>query len=202
MDLDVSMEGEEEVLFAGSGTSEDNEFDMAVGAIEEILMDGEFISIQNAFCERHCEVFVDDDENKLEYTPIFNDYTRLIETTLCRMLTDRLSGFNMRKFEEDVAARRDEISGEIFDLLLSMGDFAEFKDLMIATKKGIQSRRGASGPSSEGFSLGLTGRGMEGPAGRGARTGTGSATGSLDFGISGRGIGGPLELSGKKMAGR
>lgn len=201
MDLDVSMEGEEEVLFAGSGTSEDNEFDMAVGAIEEILMDGEFISIQNAFCERHCSIFVDDDENKLEYTPIFNEYTRLIETTLCRMLTDRLSGFNMRKFEEDVATRRDEISGEIFDLLLSMGDFTEFKDLMIATKKGMQGRRSATGSSSEGFSLELSGRGMGAPNGRGATSATSGAA-SLDFGVSGRSIGGPQDFSGKKMAGR
>lgn len=27
---------------------------MAVGAIEEILMDEEFVRIQTAFCERHC----------------------------------------------------------------------------------------------------------------------------------------------------
>lgn len=81
---------------------------MAVGAIEEILMDGEFASIQNDFCERNCgmypvgafnlislhflnhslpihhhpshdsDIFTNDEENKLEYTPIFQQYTELI----------------------------------------------------------------------------------------------------------------------------
>lgn len=86
---------------------------MAVGAIEEILMDGEFVSIQSAFCERHCgitlgllrliqtfwqlnlssfsAIFTDDEENKLEFMPIFEEYTALVESTLQKMLTDRLS---------------------------------------------------------------------------------------------------------------
>jgi hypothetical protein len=27
---------------------------MIVGAIEEILMDGEFVGVQTEFCQRHC----------------------------------------------------------------------------------------------------------------------------------------------------
>jgi ADP-ribosylation factor 2-binding protein len=124
---------------------QDNEFDMAVGAIEDILMDGEFVGIQTAFCERHCAIFTDDEENKLEYMPLFVEYTELIESVLQRMLTERLSGFNMRKFEEDIAARKDEVSGEIFDLLLSMGDFTEFKDLMLSHKRAMASGGAATG---------------------------------------------------------
>ena len=38
----------------------------------------------------------------------------------------------------------DEISGEIFDLLLSLSDFTEFKDLMLSYKKSKLDRRSTS----------------------------------------------------------
>jgi hypothetical protein len=44
----------EETFLEQSGSSEDNEFDFAVGIIEEILMDEEFQSSQKKFCEEHC----------------------------------------------------------------------------------------------------------------------------------------------------
>jgi len=80
----------------------------------------------------------------------------------------------MRKFEEDIAARKgifmhkhafaayctchhfsyphpaDEVSGDVFDLLLSIGDFTEFKDLMLSHKRAAASSSGkAAGGSLE-----------------------------------------------------
>ena len=46
--------GGEETYLEESGTSEDNEFDMVVGALEEIMLGDEFTSIQKGFCDAHC----------------------------------------------------------------------------------------------------------------------------------------------------
>ena len=40
----------------------------------------------------------------------------------------------MNKFEEMLTKRQDEISGEIFDMLLSLGDYSEFKHMMLSHK--------------------------------------------------------------------
>ena len=77
LDSDVS---EEMLCFGdGDGDSDDNAFDEIVGALENILMDDEFLNLQNDFCESNCEVFQDDDENKLVYTDLFSSYTEMIE---------------------------------------------------------------------------------------------------------------------------
>jgi len=41
----------------------------------------------------------------------------------------------MARFEEMLSTRQDEIGGEIFDLLLSFGNFDEFKDMMLSYKR-------------------------------------------------------------------
>jgi ADP-ribosylation factor 2-binding protein len=162
-------DGEEETLLEQSGSAEETEFDMVCGAIEEILVgDEEFLSIQRGFCEQHCDVFNDSEENKIEYTALFEEYTGLMERTLEERLAAKVPGFNMRRFELQLVDRKDEIGGEIFDLLLSFSDFGEFKATILAHK--ASTRQGEDGPS--GLSL----------------TGTGLSLGGL--GISGKGLGG------------
>ena len=48
------VDDEDEVICEAGGTAEDQEFDSIVGALEEILFDGEFSTVQGAFCKRHC----------------------------------------------------------------------------------------------------------------------------------------------------
>ena len=40
------------------------------------IADEGFQSLQDGYCEKHCGVFEDTDENKLEYTKIFEGYVR------------------------------------------------------------------------------------------------------------------------------
>jgi len=63
---------------------------MCVGAIEEILMDDDFIDHQNSFCKKHCDKFEDTDENKLIYTALFEEYTVFMENTLNNILTQKI----------------------------------------------------------------------------------------------------------------
>ena len=49
------------------GSPEDIAFDMAIGALEEILMsDDDFSEIQRDFFEAHCDKFEDTSENRVE----------------------------------------------------------------------------------------------------------------------------------------
>lgn len=127
--------GGEETFMETSGTAEEIRFDEAVGALEDILVcDDEFRSIQEGFFDAHCDKFSEDEENRVEYTAIFEDYTTLMETTLERILSAKVSGFNMHEFEKQLINRKEDIAGEIFDLLLSFSDFQEFKSLIVAHK--------------------------------------------------------------------
>ena len=66
-----------------------------MGAIEDVLLDEEFTEMQNDFCRRYCgqsafhahytcdlnvfpDEFDDEDENKIIYTDIFQQFTTLI----------------------------------------------------------------------------------------------------------------------------
>ena len=119
-----------------SGSPEEIAFDEAIGALEEILMgDDEFTDIQKQFFEQHCDKFTDDEENRVEYTVIFEDYTTLMEQTLERKLCERIADFDMQNFESQVIARKDQIGGDVLDMILSFSDFPEFKSLMIAHKQ-------------------------------------------------------------------
>jgi ADP-ribosylation factor 2-binding protein len=40
----------------------------------------------------------------------------------------------MEEFMKDLMSRRDELDGEIFEILLTFGDFLEFKQLMLSFK--------------------------------------------------------------------
>jgi ADP-ribosylation factor 2-binding protein len=128
-----------ETYIESSGTAEEIKFDTTIGALEDILVcDDEFTSIQNGFFDVHCGKFTDDEENRVEYTAIFDDYTTLMEATLERMLSAKVSDFNMHDFEKQLINRKEDIAGEIFDLLLSFSDFIEFKAQILAHKKQLE----------------------------------------------------------------
>ena len=175
----------EELYLEASGSAEEVEFDGVCGAIEEILLtDEEFLSTQKRFCDEHCRIFEDVDENKVEYTGLFTEYTTLMERTLEERLADKVPGFSMRRFETQLIDRKDEIGGEIFDLLLSFSDFDEFKQMMVAHKASLQ---GADGPGG----LSVTGKQLPSAAGGGLSVG-GLSVGGLSIGglsLSGTGVG-------------
>ena len=150
---------EAEEVFAcarGGESKEDDEFDEIVGALEDVLLDDAFVALQAAFAEAHCGEFDDTDENKLVYTELFESYTEGIEAFLADALAARLGpGFAMERLLEVVRRRgEDELAGDVWDLLLSLSDFNEFKALMLAHKTEREGRGGAL----DGL---LCGRGLE-----------------------------------------
>ena len=120
-----------------SGTDTDRAFDATVGALEEMLLDDEFVSFQLSFLSAHCNEFDDGPENKLSYTPLFERFQSSMEEFISSFLSRRLGpAFSMESFLEECEARGEEqLCGDAFDVLTSMSDFEAFKELMLAEKK-------------------------------------------------------------------
>lgn len=126
----VGMMDLEEENFAVSNSSDaDAAFDAVIGSIEDIIMEDDFL--QQSFMEKHYLEFDDSEENKLTYTPIFNEYIELLEKQLEQQLMERIPGFNMSTFTQLLKQHKDEVSGDIFDMLLTFTDFMAFKEMFI-----------------------------------------------------------------------
>eukprot|EP00002_Diphylleia_rotans_P016296 TRINITY_DN3171_c0_g2_i3.p1 TRINITY_DN3171_c0_g2~~TRINITY_DN3171_c0_g2_i3.p1 ORF type:complete len:183 (-),score=40.52 TRINITY_DN3171_c0_g2_i3:915-1463(-) len=128
-------EGEDFAFEHSGGNEEDFQFDLIVGKLEEILMEPGFSDRQSKFIQKHCDAFEDSEENKLSYTPIFEEYVRLMEGYLETRLTTEIKGFSMAEFMGLLQSRESEVSGDVFDLLYSLGDFQVFKELMLSEKR-------------------------------------------------------------------
>ncbi|XP_017546993.1 ADP-ribosylation factor-like protein 2-binding protein isoform X2 [Pygocentrus nattereri] len=127
----VEMQDLDEEEFAVSRSSDaDAVFDAVIGNIEEIIMDA-FQSLQQSFMEKYYLEFDDSEENKLSYTPIFNEYVELLEKYLEQQLMERIPGFNMNDFTHSLNQHKDEVSGDIFDMLLTFTDFMAFKEMFL-----------------------------------------------------------------------
>ena len=83
------------VVFPRGRTSK---FDAIVGALEDIICDETFVDAQRAFCLAHCDVFEDTEENKLEYTPLFEQYVETMEAIIDERLKAAVEAFDMTEF--------------------------------------------------------------------------------------------------------
>ncbi|XP_015920861.1 ADP-ribosylation factor-like protein 2-binding protein [Parasteatoda tepidariorum] len=124
---------EEEELVC-NWNDDNNHFDVIIGHIEDIIIDPEFVNLQNDFMNRHYEIFEECEENKLEYMDIFNSYTELIEKHIETSLLRRMPEFSMKDFLKDIAKRHSELEGDVFDILVSFTDFISFKEMFLDYK--------------------------------------------------------------------
>jgi hypothetical protein len=154
-------------------------------------------------------VFVGGEENRLEYTPLFERYTAMVEAALEEGLASRVPGFSMTGAHEGCRGRRwtsaflppppppspfppadferqltvygDGVSGDVFDLVLSLGDFAEFKSLMVSWREQVEAEEGGGAGGEEGWAglapivVGLGGLAVHGSGGDGRSGAAGGA---------------------------
>ena len=114
--------------------SDDYKFDCFVEKLQEIVIEDEFENLQNDFCEKYYKIFEDKNENKLEYTEIFNKYTKLIENYLEKNLIKRVPQFNINDFYKMLESKKFKIDEQLLDILISFADFQNFKQLMLDYK--------------------------------------------------------------------
>ncbi|XP_022911674.1 ADP-ribosylation factor-like protein 2-binding protein [Onthophagus taurus] len=112
----------------------DKRFNSIIGHIEDMLMEDEFLRLHDEFMEKYWQEFDDTEENKFVYTDIFKEYQNTIEKYIERGLNNKLEGFCMKEFEDEMKSRQNEFDGEIFDLLSSFSDFLEFKQKFLDYK--------------------------------------------------------------------
>ncbi|XP_021343814.1 ADP-ribosylation factor-like protein 2-binding protein isoform X1 [Mizuhopecten yessoensis] len=131
---------EDEDLAVSSSNAVDTKFDETIGHVEDIIMDDDFQRIQNEFLEKYYQEFDDTEENKFIYTDIHREYVQLIEKHLDDELTKRMPEFSMGEFTHQIMERKNELEGEIFEMLLTFSDFMAFKEMFLdfkADKEGL-----------------------------------------------------------------
>ncbi|KAJ9534448.1 hypothetical protein QJQ45_016144, partial [Haematococcus lacustris] len=154
------QDGDEEsidIVNDGSDLDEDTkQFDTIIGALEDILMDPAFEDARETFCRANCSHFEDNGENKLIYTDVFSRYTELLESLIASRLEAAIPAFDMQAsrarapslllsrhscvapsqtFFMMLDEKKDELMSDVFDLLLSLGDFEAFRELMLSYKR-------------------------------------------------------------------
>ncbi|KAF5895057.1 ADP-ribosylation factor-like protein 2-binding protein, partial [Clarias magur] len=122
--------GDEEFSISVSSKA-DALFDAVIGNIEAIIMEDDFLNLQRSFMEKYYLEFDDTEENKLIYTPIFNEYIELLEKYLEQQLIERIPGFNMNDFTRSLQQHKEDVSGDVFDILLTFTDFMAFKEMFL-----------------------------------------------------------------------
>ncbi|XP_043563073.1 ADP-ribosylation factor-like protein 2-binding protein isoform X2 [Chiloscyllium plagiosum] len=94
-------------------------------------MDEEFQQLQRNFMDKYYLEFENTEENKLIYTSIFQEYIDLLEKYIEQQLIEKRPAFNMTTFITSLQQHKDEISGDIFDMLLTFTDFLAFKEMFL-----------------------------------------------------------------------
>ncbi|KAA0166504.1 hypothetical protein FNF31_01282 [Cafeteria roenbergensis] len=108
----------------------------------DAIMVPEFRERVDAFCKDNCGSFGAPEGDagegyKLEWTDLFHQYTAIVESHIEAALVAAVPDFDMEWFMGELESRGDSgaIDGEVFDLLLSLGDFEDFVSLMRCHKQ-------------------------------------------------------------------
>lgn len=147
----------EEVIASDDGSKTTDTFSLILQELEVMLMDEALNERVDAFASEHCGIFEAGDENKLEYTALFNQYSSMIETFIEERLGASVASFDMAGFCATLAERAAANDGDLpppLEMLYSMADFDAFKELMLSAKEG-QAVEAAGG------SLGVCGAKMD-----------------------------------------
>ena len=116
--------------------SDDFKFDVFAEALQDIVIEEEFEKMQNDFCEKYYKIFEDKEENKLEYTKIFNEYTKKTEDFLVKNLQKRVTQYKIDDFYKMLESKKFKMDEQLLDTLLDLSDFNNFKDMMLNYKRG------------------------------------------------------------------
>lgn len=130
----MEVDDREENLAVSRSNSADSRFDMVIGAIEDIVMDEEFQVLQHSFLEKYFHEFDDSEENRFIYTDIHTEYVNLVEKYLNNRLLEKIPQFSLPEFMNQMINRKNELDGEIFELLLTFSDFLTFKEMILDYK--------------------------------------------------------------------
>lgn len=82
-----------------------------------------------SFLDEYCIIFDNEDENKLEYTPIHKEFKKMVEDLIGELLAEL--GVDQDTFMQACAkAEKNPIHKKIVDQLIAVENFVAFKKLM------------------------------------------------------------------------
>lgn len=106
--------------------------------IGKVIRSEDFLDVSQVFVEKHKHMFEFSDENKLEYTTLFEQYVELMENTLSSLAKEVNMEQLVMALPEFMQARAHsndpEQTGETIDFLLSLTDFEHFRAVMLSAK--------------------------------------------------------------------
>ncbi|XP_046735590.1 ADP-ribosylation factor-like protein 2-binding protein isoform X1 [Diprion similis] len=134
IDLITPMDTDSEEIHEESKGVRDAGFDKIIGYIEDLLMESEFQEIQQKFLDNYWHVFGPEEENKLIYMEIFNQYNQEIENYIVQQLKKSVPNFSIHVLLDQLNERRPELDGEVFEVLATLTDFLAFKEMVLDYK--------------------------------------------------------------------
>ncbi|CAF1426146.1 unnamed protein product [Rotaria magnacalcarata] len=140
IDLDFNNTDDVDETFVShkSADPETEQFDQTIGLIEDMIMDEEFRSIQQAFLTKYAQEFDPGlDENKLIYTDIHKEYLTIVDDFVLNKIKRSQPSFNLDIFMKQLESRQEELEGEIFEFLLTFTDFLAFKEWMLDHRRSL-----------------------------------------------------------------
>ena len=108
--------------------------------IQSIVASAEFLDAQLLFYKTNMHLFDEDDENKLEYTGIYEHYVMAMEGVIDAKLAEKFSQDVIDSFYVDFIQQYKEyekLDAILVGLLFTMTDFLKFKESMIRNKKAL-----------------------------------------------------------------
>ena len=86
----------EDIVCDGNSFNErTNRLDKIMGALEELVAEESFQDFQDSFCAKHCLIFEEGEENKVEYMDIYHEWVGTLDTFLERALVAKCPGESM-----------------------------------------------------------------------------------------------------------
>ena len=147
----------ESMSFTSVECGEDARFAAVVALLEEVVMGGKCregeLPLQDeleAWNRSHCKsfsVFGEGGEHPVLWMELFNEYTSLVESRLDAALSQLDPPCTYTELEGLLTEHCEELSGDVFDLLMSMGEYEEFVSTMqsYAAQLAWEETRGVGG---------------------------------------------------------
>lgn len=99
-------------------------------AISELITSTEFNQACVSFLTKHMDVFDEEEENKLEYSTIFEEYVQILEQVIDSKLFQNFAEPTVKAFYSDFAnnfKEYEKINQDAVDTLFGFTDFNKFK---------------------------------------------------------------------------
>ena len=98
-----------------------------VGALQEVIFSEEFSVLTEEFVKKHCDKFVETEENTHEMWSIHKEYKAQIEKYVDKAVKKILPNYAQQRFIQLLHGREEQLDEGILDTFTGFDDFIEFK---------------------------------------------------------------------------